>query len=152
MNIIMEKMSQNVPLKKIQVAERQKQVSDMYLKNMSITKISEMFGVDRKTIQRDLQQVKFNFAKSTPSTEMYVYATVTLGEHALAYNEATKLFCQIKTHREAIEYLKILNKMWETKAKFLAKIGLFDSLPSMVGEKYNLAKDVYSMLPKDKKK
>src|SRR3989338_979257 len=86
------KMSQNVPVKQIQVDERRRKVSELYLKNMSITKLSEMFGVDRKTIQRDLRQVKFSFVQSRPSEEMYMYAMDLMVQHGAIYGAALDLF------------------------------------------------------------
>ena len=139
-------MSQNVPTKKIQVEERRRKVSELYLKNMSMTKLSEIFGVDRKTIQRDLKNIKFTFVQSRPSDEMYLYALETMLQHAALYETASDLFQQAITHEQTTEYLRILNKMWATKAQFLAKIGMFDALPAMIDEQHDLGKQSHMFL------
>lgn len=144
-------MSQNVPVKKIQVEERRKKVSELYLKNMSITKLSEMFGVDRKTIQRDLRQVKFSFVQSRPSEEMYMYALDLMVQHGAIYAAAQDLFHRSTSRQEAAEHLRILNKMWATKAQFLAKTGIFDALPAMIDKEHDFGKQVFTFLTNQRK-
>jgi len=143
-------MSQNVALKKIQVANRQKQASELFLKNISVTKISQIFGVDRRTVQRDLQQVKFSFGRSVPSEQAYKLLQQTNYEHNWIYGELVKHLNKANTHEQSIAYIKIIQKHWTSKAILLSKIGIFDCIASMLDEKHDLANE--SILIKEEKK
>ncbi len=131
-------MSQNAPMKKIQVAARQSKVADLYLKNISINRISEIFGVDRKTIQRDLQQIKFNFRRSVPNEVSYKIVRYVLFEHSLIFQQTMDCLNQAKTHKDGRGYLEILKRLWDSKTAFLEKIGIFEGIPEMLGKEHDL--------------
>lgn len=135
-------MSQNVAVepKKIQIANRQKMVTELYLKNMTVTKISETVGVDRKTIQRDLRRVRMDFSKVVPSEEAYKLLRDLLYDHSIITCKAMERFTQRYDSKLALKYAPVALKLWESKARLLTKIGVFDSIP-VLDENHPLLKE-----------